>query len=710
MEVRQVEQALRGFYINTDLIEAGDLDGRPAEDRDTRLLSRALTAQAVRIVTGLSRADAALTVIDGMADQGIDAIAVVSAPQPHVYIVQGKWSKTGRANSDRSTVQDMAAGLRLIDAEDFAPFNPRGRELAEQANAVLASGPVPVTQVYALMRSESATPGFMSIIDDVEREFNRHGERVSHRIILASEMWASVRQDLAPSPIEVQAEIFPWFSISAPYESFQGIVHAEQVAEWLDHGPDLFNLNIRNPLGRTAINNELITTLTDEPANFWYFNNGVTILCESVERNNRSMRSPHDRPLGLTLHGASVVNGAQTVRAVAEAVRADPEAGSAQVGVRIIVTGTADDFAKRTTQATNRQNRVEPRDFIALDPVQGAIAEEMTAELGLEYSVRRSEREPHPDAGCSVVEAAAALACLHTDSQFSTRIATTLEPLWERGSQGIYDVIFRPQPSVYRLWRAVQVTRSLRHSLHQLRPRYEGRGAALIDHGTYLLAHLVFRSLDLEAIDEPDPAEEWLSTATERVPVLTQELLSAVVAAIDDLYTERSKIRAVCSDVARCREVVERVLDGRSTTGVSAIPDRYRRRPVQRKRRPNAVFVLVDKNVLDEGEALALVSGSTAEAVAMKAWLEADPRRSHATWIPNRTKPITWAADGQQYSPSGLITRLWELAGWTDHPVANQGTARWAVSSGATLAELAWQTLDELEATDDGADEGIPAI
>jgi hypothetical protein len=701
LQVRQVERALREFYLDSGLIEAGDLEGRPAEERDPRLLSRALTAHAVRIVTGFSRADAALTVIDGADDQGIDAIAVVTAPEPHVYVVQGKWSRTGRANCERPAVLEMANGLRLIDGEDFAPFNPRGRQLAEEAKSILATGPVKVTQVYALMRADEVTAGFVSAIDNVEREFNRYGDMVDRRIILGPEIWTSVRRDLAPPPIEIRADMSRWFSVEIPYESYQGIVQAEQVATWLDHGPDLFNLNIRNPLGRTAINNELISTLAEEPDHFWYFNNGVTVLCESVTRNARSMRDQQDWPLALSLHNASVVNGAQTVRAVAEAVARDPGAGSARVGVRVIVTGSSNEFAKQTTQATNRQNRVEPRDFIALDPVQGNIAEEMRAELGLEYSVRRGERDPLPETGCSVVEAATALACLHADSRFAARIATTLDVLWERGSQGIYDALFRPQPNVYRLWRAVQIVRAVRHHLYELRSGYMGRGAALIDHGSHILSHLVFRRINLEAIDEPDADEVWLKTALDEIPALVAELLPAVAASIDELHGERSQIRAVCSDVSKSREVVDRVLSGVSGESGALIRTKYRRQLVERKRRPNAVTVLVDKAVLAEGDALALAAGSPAEIVAMQEWLGADASRSRATWVAHRTKPILWAADGEQYSPSGLITQMWEFAGWADHPVANQGTARWTVSSGETLAELAWRTLRELELADD---------
>ncbi|WP_199853895.1 AIPR family protein [Plantactinospora sp. BB1] len=690
------------MYIEGGLLDLSDLEGKPDEERKPRELSRALTAQAVRLVTGWTPQEAAQAVIDGVGDQGIDAIAVVDGVEPHVFLVQAKWSKNGKASCDRSAVMELLTGLRLIDDEDFAPFNPRGQQLAEHAKNVMARGPVPVTQVFVLMRAEEVTQGFALAIENGENEFNRHGSVLGHRIILSPELWTSVREDMAPRPVELSASLFPWFPITTPHESYQGVVEAEQVSQWVDHGPDLFSLNIRNPLGRTPINNEIIETLRREPAHFWYFNNGITILCESVEKVEQSMRAPQTRPLGLKLHNASVVNGAQTVRSIAEAVAADESAASAQVGVRIIVTGKAVDFAKQATQATNRQNRVDARDFIALDPVQAAILEEMRTELGLDYSVRRSELEPQPDTGCSVVEAACALACAHSDSQYAARIATKLEVLWERGSQGIYDVLFRPQPGVYLLWNAVQVLRQVRRTLHELRPRYTGRGSALTEHGVYLLAHLVFRRLDTDAIDEPDSRLEWANRAVGETGRMVEELLPAVASAIDELYTERSQIRAVCSDVSRCREIVQRVLMDLGADKHTD-PNKYRRVPVRRKRRPNAVAVLIDKGILAEGDALVLSLGNRVEAEALRGWLAEDPKRARATWVPHRTKPILWAADGVQYSPSGLISLMWESAKWQERPVANQGTARWAIATGETLAELAWRALGDLESSEDGS-------
>ncbi|GGX50394.1 AIPR family protein [Streptomyces noursei] len=702
LQVRQVKQALKTVYLDSGLIDGSDLAGKTDDELEKRMLSRALTAQAVRIVTGFSPQEAALTVIDGIADKGIDAIAVVDGPDPHVYLVQAKWSKDGKAKGERETVWELLAGLRLIDDEDFAAFNPRGRQLAEYAKAVMAKGPTKITQVVVLMRADEVSEGFRHALVDGEKEFNRHGKVLGHRIILGPEVWESVRKDLAPNPVELTADLFPWFTISLPYESYQGVIEAEQVARWMEHGANLFNLNIRNPLGRTPINNELISTLTEEPASFWYYNNGVTVLCESVERVHQAIRNPQARPITLTLHNASVVNGAQTVRSVAEAVAADDAAADAQVGVRIIVTGKAEEFAKRTTQATNRQNRVEARDFIALDPVQAAILEDMRAELGLEYSVRRSELDPTEDTGCSVVEAACAMACAHPDSQYAARMATTLDVLWERGSQGIYDVLFRPQPSAYLLWNSVQILREVRRTLHAVRSGYEGRGAALTEHGLYLLTHLVFRRLNTESIDEPDPKQEWATGAVQQVPVLVKELLPAVAGAIDELYGERSQIRAVCADIARCREVAGRVLRAAADSESLAAQDKYRRVPTQRKpRRPNAVHVLVDKGVLEEGAPLVLSTAYPLEAEALKDWLAQDKKRGRASWTNHRTKPILWAADGKQYSPSGLITQMWELAEWEQRPVANQGTARWVTETGETLADLAWRVLGELEEPDE---------
>ncbi|MFJ6660912.1 AIPR family protein [Streptomyces sp. NPDC091377] len=71
--------------------------------------------------------------------------------------------------------------------------------------------------------------------------------------------------------------------------------------------------------------------------------------------------------------GASIVNGAQTVRAVARAMHDDGEAAAnATLSIKVINTHEDRKFGVQVSQAANRQNAIEQRDHIALEPVHQA--------------------------------------------------------------------------------------------------------------------------------------------------------------------------------------------------------------------------------------------------------------------------------------------------------------------------------------------------
>ncbi|MGW1257727.1 AIPR family protein [Streptomyces sp. NPDC002513] len=703
-QVRQVERAFDETY--TGLIDISDFGNRPPEQTQPAFRSRALAAHAVRIMTGWPPEQAADCVIDGGQDQGIDAIAI-DETAAHIYLVQAKWSPTGKAKADETAVHKLFAGLTLIDSGEAAQFNPRGQILAKRAHDLISEKTTEITQVIVLMGTEPPSPGVLQVIKNGEGEFNSHGDYVDHRFLHAKEIHALVRKDQQSEPVTLTATLHPWFSVPSPYLSYEGVIQAEEVATWADHGNELFVRNIRNPLGLTPINKELLDTLTGEPFHFWYFNNGVTVLCDSLEAVPGSQKFPERHPVRLTAKGASVVNGAQTVRSVIDAAQQSEEAGLAQVTVRFIVTGGDTEFANRTTQATNRQNHITERDRIALDPVQAVLIDEFRAELGLVYSVRRSELEPQDDEGCSVVEAACALACAHSGSRFVARLVASgsTDVLWERGSSGIYDPLFRSVPNVYETWNAVNVLRAVRTALRTEREQYAGRAAAVIDDGTFLITHLVFRQLLAQdaGMGEPDQSLTWAAEAKEQVPDLVKRVVPAVVQALDGVGT-RSSLQRVCADPGQAADLVTAALAALEDGGSEDAAAQYRREEnkPRKRRRPNAVHVIVDKGALEEGAPLHLALYLQPEKDALAAWLDANPRRALAKWTnSNRARPIVWAADGNAYSPSGLIARMWELAEWEGRPVANQGTARWATQDGETLAILARRLLDGMEESGD---------
>lgn len=694
---KQVYQVRRSLLEDfTDLIDMSDFESYAADQREQALLSRSLAALAVRMVTGWGKEDAAASVIDGRDDQGIDAIAVTSNPV-QVFLVQAKWSDRGRATVRTDSVLKLLAGLRLIDSEESDQFNPRGQLLAEQAKEAMAASAVDVTLVDVLMGTEKPSREVELAFSNGESEFNTFGDRIGHRFIHANDVWNWVRAEQAPAPVCMEVLLYPWFSLDIPHRAFQGVADAEQVAGWLEeHGSRLFERNIRNPLIGTLANQEIYSTLVDDPSLFWYFNNGVTVLCDEATPSYSSVRNPLGGPVTLQLRGASVVNGAQTVRSVQRAIEASDDAASARVGVRVIVTGGASDFSSRTTKATNRQNQVEPRDFVALDPVQAEIRADLRAELGKSYSVKRGEMQPAPETGCSLDEAAVALAYAHPNAEYASRTANSLSTLWERGSKGTYDILFRPQPSASQVWRSVLTVRRVRECMHELRPKYEALPAAILEHGTHLLCHLVFRALGTDGID--DPAVDWETDALSRVLETVETQLALLVKAFEQEYP-KGRVQATLTAPDRCRQlaavITETSLTGR---GSAEVPDRYVKRvQARRRRRPNAVPTLVDTAAIAEGAPLTFVPMNAIEEEALREWLAEDPRRSRATWVNDRSKPLLWEADGRQHSPSGLVTFMWKAAKWGQRPVSNQGTARWQTSDGRTLAALAFALQDVAE-------------
>jgi hypothetical protein len=99
------------------------------------------------------------------------------------------------------------------------------------------------------------------------------------------------------------------------YDSETGIeswgfpVRVRNIAHVYDQaGIRLFARNVRGFLGETAVNRNMENTLQKEPEFFWYYNNGITIICDQAEQLSRSGRKL------VRLVNPQVINGQQTTR------------------------------------------------------------------------------------------------------------------------------------------------------------------------------------------------------------------------------------------------------------------------------------------------------------------------------------------------------------------------------------------------------------
>lgn len=332
--------------------------------------------------------------------------------------------------------------------------------------------------------------------------------------------------------------------------------------------------NIRQSLGLTRINSGIQTTLTDEPENFWYFNNGITVLCDEIEPYWPGRRRP-DEPVELRLKHVSVVNGAQTVTSIHEAMQAMPDTvEDADISVRVISLGDERAaYAARITETTNTQNDVSQRDFIALDETQALIREDFDLTLDKTYVYKRGEADPAPDSGCSVVHAAIALACARRTPELAVRAKRDTDLLWERGDGGAYPRLFGEVPSAFRIWRCVQIQREVGKALDALRKRLQGRAQDTAQRGDLLITHLVFQLLDLADVDEPGYP---LDSVLESIPRLTESVLSWLIYRVDETYGITSFLGSTFTNETRCRELSRIVpQDVRGGVPVPQLPDNY---------------------------------------------------------------------------------------------------------------------------------------
>ena len=147
-----------------------------------------------------------------------------------------------------------------------------------------------------------------------------------------------------------------------------------------EHKTNIFSANIRDYLGSrqsdTNINNGIKTTATNDPANFWVFNNGVTILCHKVATKSG--------PTGTTLHlkGMSIVNGAQTTGALGSLEKTPPIA--AKVLARFVETKSSA-IVQDIIRFNNSQNKISASDFRSTDGIQKRLKEEMIDVPNAEY-------------------------------------------------------------------------------------------------------------------------------------------------------------------------------------------------------------------------------------------------------------------------------------------------------------------------------------
>ena len=163
-------------------------------------------------------------------------------------------------------------------------------------------------------------------------------------------------------------------------------------------GKRLFARNIRGFLGDTKINLSMVNTLKKEPDRFFYYNNGITILCDDAKRVSAKGKDI------LRVNNPQIINGQQTTRTLANHV---DRASKASVVVRVIQVprdeSNGDDYfdtlISQIVEGTNWQNKIEASDLVSNDRRQVELQRELRKRGYLYLRKREKKSEAKRSAG-----------------------------------------------------------------------------------------------------------------------------------------------------------------------------------------------------------------------------------------------------------------------------------------------------------------------
>ena len=115
---------------------------------------------------------------------------------------------------------------------------------------------------------------------------------------------------------------------------------------------NIFDANVRAYQGDTDVNNEIVTTLKDCPRNFVLYNNGITIVCNKLISDGKTLK----------IRNLQIVNGCQTCNSIYKAYKQKIDLSKAKVIVKIIET-KEEAVTQGIVRGTNRQNIVYKEAF-----------------------------------------------------------------------------------------------------------------------------------------------------------------------------------------------------------------------------------------------------------------------------------------------------------------------------------------------------------
>ena len=349
---------------------------------------------------------AANALVGGPRDKGVDAVLIDERAKV-VFLVQGKYRQdlNGKTESRGDVLGFAQLACQLLGVEeDFAGLT---KDLDPAVCQQLRGARERLKKRGYQLRLYYVTLGRCSeaLRNEANRVVRRADGTASIEIYDGAQillLFADYLDGVAPPvpSLDLEIEAGRGVHTSGALQRYDGKTQIESwifsmsgatVARLYEHAGDrLFARNVRGFLGNTEINRGMENTLEREPEHFWYYNNGITIVCDKAERVSSGGQDI------LRVRNPQVINGQQTTRTLHQR---SGEGYKASVLVRVIRIPRAskgdgnhfETLVSRIVAATNWQNAIRPSDLMSNDRRQIEIEREFR-KLGYLYLRKRQTK------------------------------------------------------------------------------------------------------------------------------------------------------------------------------------------------------------------------------------------------------------------------------------------------------------------------------
>jgi len=358
---------------------------------DNQKLSKAFVCLSVASYLDIELEEAFDLITEGGNDAGVDAIFIgdVNDYDFSVTIFQGKYvfDLDKDSNFPANSIQRVIGSIGAIfDPGKPIEMNDDLMPKVEDIRSLIADGFIPnIKCVFMNNGLKWNVDGQNHIENSGFPESQVKFEYFNHKDIVDSlQSRKEINETLQLAGKSVQ-EDFNFKRVLI------GKINVVELADLFDkYGDNLLDQNIRKYLGlstnrvNTAIKD---TLLSEKRENFYFYNNGITMVCSKFSYNGLQS----DNWI-VKVNDLQIINGGQTCKTILYTVKNNPaiDYSNAYVLVRLYeLSGEGmDSLITDVTIATNSQNPVDLRDLRANDDLQKRF-ETAVSELGYTYKRKK---------------------------------------------------------------------------------------------------------------------------------------------------------------------------------------------------------------------------------------------------------------------------------------------------------------------------------